>query len=131
MKKLYLLFFVSILLSNVNSLALLDLNPTEGLTNAAKEMIWYKQMLKELNRTCQENVIFCDNKSTICLAKNPEYHARSKHIDIRHHFIREKIETGEIKIEFKASETMSADILTKGLPKIKHYKCMELMNIKN
>ncbi len=109
-----------------------------GLTNAAKEAIWYSQMLKELKKFCKkievfcdDIILYCDNKSTICLAKNPEYHSRSKHIDIRHHFIREKIEEGQLRIDYESTEEMCADMLTKGLPKIKHYKCMRLINLKN
>jgi hypothetical protein len=45
----------------------------------------------ELNRNQEEVKIFCDNKSTKCMAKNPEFHARTKHIDIRHHFIKLKL----------------------------------------
>ncbi len=68
----------------------------------------------------KETTIFCDNKSSICLAKNPEYHARSKHIDIRHHFIRNMIENKEFIVKHKKTNDMVADILTKGLPKVKH-----------
>ena len=61
-----------------------------GLANVAKEELWLKNILIELGRSPKQTIIFCDNKSSICLAKNPEQHARSKHIDIRYHFIREK-----------------------------------------
>jgi hypothetical protein len=54
-----------------------------GLTNSIKEMIWLKQVLGELKRDNIHLVIYSDNKSTICLSKNPEFHARTKHIDIR------------------------------------------------
>jgi hypothetical protein len=62
-----------------------------ALTTAVKEAIWLRQLLMEWNHNQEEVKIFCDNKSTICLTKNPEFHARTKHIDIRHHFIKEKI----------------------------------------
>ena len=127
---------------NSSKQKILSLSSTEaeyiGLTNAAKESIWYRQMLKEIKKSCKDIdvidddiTLYCDNKSTICLAKNPEYHSRSKHIDIRHHFIREKLEEGKFKIGYESTEEMCADILTKGLPKIKHYKCMGLINLKN
>ena len=51
---------------------------------------------------------------------NPEFHARSKHIDIRYHFIREKLKEKEFIIKFLESKDMIADVLTKGLPRIKH-----------
>ena len=59
-----------------------------ALTLAIVEAIWLKQLLLELNRET-EVTVYCDNKSTICLAENPEFHSRTKHIDIRYHFIRE------------------------------------------
>ena len=54
-----------------------------ALANAAKEALWLKQLLNELNKDANQTLIYCDNKSTICLAKNPEMHSRTKHIDIR------------------------------------------------
>ena len=71
----------------------------------------------------------CDNKSTICLSNNPEYHSRTKHIDIRHHYVRDTIEQYSKKIEYISTENIS-DILTKGLPRIKHYKIIELIGLK-
>ena len=102
-----------------------------GLSNAAKEGLWLKNILIELGRSPKQTIIFCDNKSSICLAKNPEQHAKSKQLDIRYHFIREKIDNGEFSVDHIASEDMVADILTKGLPKIKHYKCIELLKLKD
>ena len=67
-------------------------------------------MLQELNRYQKEVTIYCDNNNSICLAKNPEFHSRSKHIDIRYHYIREKINDNELNIQFRPSEKMCADI---------------------
>ena len=75
--------------------------------------------------------MYCDNKSTICLSKNPEFHSRTKHIDIRYHFIKEKITEKIIKIEYIPTDQMLADILTKALPRIKHYKALESFKIQN
>ena len=51
----------------------------------------------------------------IALARNPVHHARSKHIDIQHHFVREKIESKEIEISYMTTDEMIADALTKSL----------------
>ena len=59
--------------------------------------------------------IFCDNKSTIALTKNPVFHSRSKHIDIKHHYIRDLIRDKEIVVEYCASEDQTSDIFTKPL----------------
>ena len=60
-------------------------------------------------------VIWEDNQGAIALATNPGYHARTKDVDIRHHFVREKVLVGEIKVIYKETEHQLADILTKAL----------------
>ena len=101
------------------------------MANAAKEALWLKSILIELDRAPKETKIYCDNMSTIALAKNPEMHSRSKHIEIRHHFLREKIQKLEFEVEHLSTQDMVADILTKGLAKMKHYKCIELLGLQN
>jgi hypothetical protein len=64
--------------------------------------------------------IAVDNQSCIALSRNPEYRARTKHIDIQHHFVREAVENEEIVTEFCPTGEMVADALTKPLPTIKH-----------
>ena len=62
-----------------------------ALTNAVKECSWLRLLLSELKQSQEKTTIYCDNKSTICLSMNPEFHSRTKHIDIRYHYIREVI----------------------------------------
>jgi hypothetical protein len=62
--------------------------------------------------------LYEDNKGAICLAKNDVYHERTKHIDVRHHFIRECVAKKQIVIDYRSSKTMVADILTKPLSKV-------------
>lgn len=57
--------------------------------------------------------IYEDNQGAIALAKNPEFHKRSKHIDIRYHFVREKVEDGQVVLEYCPTQDMLADIMTK------------------
>jgi len=59
--------------------------------------------------------IFCDNTSTINMTKNPVHHKRTKHIDVRHHFLRDNYEKGLITVEFCATDKQIADIFTKAL----------------
>ena len=61
--------------------------------------------------------LFCDNTSAINLTKNPVHHSRTKHIEIRHHFIREQMSNGICEIEFIESEKQLADFFTKPLTK--------------
>ena len=64
-------------------------------------------------------VMFSDNNSTIDIAKNPVYYIRTHHIAIKHHFIRDAIEDGEIELKFCKNEYQVADIFTKTIPKDK------------
>ncbi|MBE3102866.1 MAG: Ty1/Copia family ribonuclease HI [Bacilli bacterium] len=60
-----------------------------------------------------------DNKSAISLAKNPVFHERSKHIELKYHFIRDCVETKKIELEFVATELQLADMLTKPLGRVR------------
>jgi hypothetical protein len=55
--------------------------------------------------------------NTISLTKNPTQHARTKHIDVQHHFVQERVENGKVTFEYCSTEEMMADVLTKALPK--------------
>lgn len=91
-----------------------------GETQATKEAIWLRSLLTELhaNRSkTQATIIYGDNQGAISLAKNPQFHARTKHIDIQHHFVREKQEEGLVDIRYINSAEQVADGLTKALPR--------------
>jgi hypothetical protein len=64
----------------------------------------------------------CDNQSSLKLAKNPLFHARTKHIEVGHHFVREKALEGKIKLDYIPTDLQLADILTKALPRVKFEK---------
>ena len=59
--------------------------------------------------------LHCDNQSTIRLAKNPEFHARTKHVEVHYHFVRKKVLQGEIELWQAKTKDQVADIFTKGL----------------
>jgi hypothetical protein len=63
--------------------------------------------------------LLVDNQSAIALSKNPVFHERSKHIDVRYHFIRDCVDEGSINIDYTATENQLADILTKALGRIR------------
>ena len=91
-----------------------------GLCAAVQEAIWLKRLLKELKVYPDATVlIHQDNQGAIALAKNPVFHQRTKHIDIRYHFTREKIEEAEVEICYTSTDKMHADFLTKNLPRAK------------
>ena len=73
--------------------------------------------------------INCDSMSAIYLARNQVYHARTKHIDVRYHFVREILEEGDIDLlKFHTSEN-PADMLTKVVPGVKFAHCKDLLHI--
>ena len=84
---------------------------------ANKEAIWLRRLLHSVGYPqTQPTSLFGDNQSAIRLIKNPEYHKRTKHIDIQYHFIREKYENGDIDISYISTDNQVADIMTKPLP---------------
>jgi hypothetical protein len=88
-------------------------------TTAACQGIWLARLLGEmLNEKPVKPKLLVDNKSAISLSKNPVFHERSKHIDIRYHFIRECVELGSIDIDYIRSSDQLADVLTKALGRL-------------
>ncbi|RVW54645.1 Retrovirus-related Pol polyprotein from transposon RE1 [Vitis vinifera] len=82
------------------------------------EGIWLRRVLKELKISDEEPMkMFCDNQSTISIAKNPVHHDRTKHVEIDRHFIKDKIEEGIIKMLYVPTSLQTTDILTKALPR--------------
>ena len=82
---------------------------------ACAQVLWMKQTLSDYGISYSSSQIFCDNTSAINLSKNPVQHSRTKHIDIRHHFLRDHVLKGDITLEFISTEKQIADILTKPL----------------
>ncbi|GJV46409.1 hypothetical protein Tco_1430945 [Tanacetum coccineum] len=82
---------------------------------ACQEALWMKQALIDYGIRLDDIPIMCDNKGAIDLSKNPVQHSRTKHIEIRHHFLRDNVQKGNIFIEKVSSEDNIADILTKPL----------------
>jgi hypothetical protein len=93
-----------------------------AVSHAAREAIWLRNLLLELGLTSEHpTLINVDNQGAIDFSKSQTFHGRSKHIDIRHHFIRERISSQEIEVTHCASEDNLADVLTKALPFPKHW----------
>ena len=91
-----------------------------SITLAAQEAKFLRQLFADMQNFKYDIVtLYVDNQGAIALAKNPMYHQRSKHIDIKYHFIRSEIEKKVIELKYVPSEQNLADIFTKALSKAK------------
>jgi hypothetical protein len=84
-----------------------------SLTESTMETLYLKSILFELLQIKVKNIIYCDNSAAVQLATNDKFHARSKHINIKYHFIKENVNMKNINIKWISTKTMLADILTK------------------
>nr|KYP55909.1 Copia protein [Cajanus cajan]KYP55914.1 Copia protein [Cajanus cajan] len=81
------------------------------------QILWMKQQLKEYGTELNKIPLRCDNTRAINLTKNPILHSRTKHIEIRHHFLRDRVQKNDCVVEFVEINKQLADIFTKPLPK--------------
>jgi hypothetical protein len=99
--------------------------------HAAKEAIWLRQLLSELGiDTSSPTVLHIDNQSAIAIAKNPEFHDCTKHIDVRYHFLRQVVEDGTVELCYTPTGDQVADALTKGLPPTSFNKFRDAMGVR-
>ncbi|KAH9771354.1 Integrase catalytic domain-containing protein [Citrus sinensis] len=84
-----------------------------AITEAVKEAIWLQGLLENLGLTQEHINVYCDSQSAIHLTKNQVYHARTKHIDVRFHFVREIVDDGKILLQKIKTAENPADMLTK------------------
>ncbi|KAK2991021.1 hypothetical protein RJ640_005503 [Escallonia rubra] len=89
-------------------------------TMATQECIWLKRLISDISKKVDYAVpIHCDNESAIKLASNPVFHGRTKHIEVRHHFVREKVLSQDIKLDSVRTSNQVADLFTKALAESK------------
>ena len=101
-----------------------------ALTEATKELLWMRRLLTELGYGSDNPAdLFTDNQSALALSKNPVSHARAKHIDVRHHFVRDAVQDNVVWVQHIPTEDMTADSLTKALGREKHWKCTTRMGM--
>ncbi|CAD7000790.1 unnamed protein product [Ceratitis capitata] len=100
-----------------------------ALSEATREALYLREMLNEIGFKHKGITIYNDSQSAQKLVQSNAFHSRTKHIDVRHHFICEKHQNGDINLNYMSTEDIPADVLTKGLPVEKHYKCIENMGM--
>ncbi len=117
--------------SVVQSLVALSTTEAEymAVTEAAKEALWDAGLVKELGLQQGGVEVHCDSQSAIHLAKNQVYHARTKHIDVRFHKIRELVSSSELVLEKVHTSDNAADMLTKSLTADKFKHCLDLIHV--
>ena len=86
-----------------------------SLASCIQEALWLNSLLMVFSPVHEYMLVNVDNMSAIQMAKNDQFHKRTKHIDIKYHFVRDSISKNQIKLKYCATELMSADFLTKGL----------------
>lgn len=104
-----------------------------ALSEAAKEAVYLRNFLEEAgfnNLVADKTIIYCDNQSARELMRNPVFHSRTKHIDIKCHYVRQVFAEGCIDVKYISTTDMIADVLTKGLSKIGHEKCIQGLGVR-
>ena len=102
-----------------------------SLSFATQEAVWLRRLLLSLGMGINgPTVMFEDNNGAIDLTKNAKHHNRTKHIDIAHHFAREKVEQNEITVTHCQSINMVADIMTKGIPRVQFQKLRDMLGVR-
>eukprot|EP00253_Pinus_taeda_P033674 PITA_33674 len=97
---------------------------------ASCEAIWLRKMLFGLfGQALRPSIIYCDNQSCIKLTESPVFHDRSKHIEIKYHFIRDYVQKGVVKLEYISTNEQAVDIFTKALPRGKHVYFRDKMGV--
>ncbi|KAK6120654.1 hypothetical protein DH2020_045604 [Rehmannia glutinosa] len=87
-----------------------------SLADTTADLVWLQSLLKELDiKIEQSSLLWCDNMSAVAMASNPVFHARTKHIEIDIHFVRDKVLSKAIDIRYIPSEDQPADLFTKPL----------------
>ena len=105
-------------------------------SSAAQEAQWLRYLLQDLavfggySADMGPTILFGDNQGAIALTKNPETHQRSKHIDIRYHYIRDLVKEKEIEMTYVNTSDMVADALTKPLQRVLHEHHCQMMEFR-
>jgi hypothetical protein len=94
------------------------------------QAVWLGRLIGELfAKDPSVPIMFVDNMAAIQICKNPVFHQRSKHIELRYHFIRECLDRGQITVEFISTADQLADIFTKGLGQVKFQELRERIGV--
>ncbi|MCO5568209.1 hypothetical protein L7F22_021905 [Adiantum nelumboides] len=97
---------------------------------ASKEALWLARLVSDLSISVETPTLHCDNQSAIMLAKNPVFHAKTKHISMKYHFIQDVLEDKHMQLKKAHIDDNLADLLTKGLSSDRFMHCQALMVVR-
>ena len=101
-----------------------------ALSQTTQEAIWMRRLLSDIGCNSEEpTTMYEDNQGAIEISKNARFNNRTKHIDVRFHFIREKVSTNEVRVIYLPTEDMLADIMSKGLSKKRFQRLRNMLNV--
>jgi hypothetical protein len=100
-----------------------------AITEACKELLWLKKFLQELGFVQDKYVLFVDSQSVIHLGKNPTFHNRSKHIDVRYHWIRDVLDAKLLELAKVHTDDNGSDMMTKALSRGKFDACCDIAGL--
>ncbi|XP_047335591.1 secreted RxLR effector protein 161-like [Impatiens glandulifera] len=99
---------------------------------ATKQVVWLRKILEDMGeKQDMATVLFCDSKSAISMSKNAVFHSRTKHINLKYHYIREAVDDEEVMIKHVKTGDQLADIFTKALPLNKFVYLRDLLGMTN
>jgi hypothetical protein len=97
---------------------------------AAKDAVWVGRVATDLQLVSEPTVkLYCDNESAIHIANNPSDTSRTKHIDLRYHYLRQCVQDGSIEPTYVNTDDNAADLFTKALPRLKFLKFCDMIGI--
>ena len=101
-------------------------------SDADKEAVWWRSFLSALGYPMDNPTsILSDNQGSIASSKNPEGHRKVKHIDVRHHYIRDQVAAGVLTLDYINTSLMAADVLTKPVSTVQHHATTTLLGMTN
>ena len=91
----------------------------KALADGTAEILWIRSLLSELRLPFSPSTtLWCDNLGATFLSANPVFHARTKHVEVDYHFVRDRVAKKEMQVQFISSKDQLADVLTKPLPPV-------------
>jgi len=99
------------------------------ITESCKELLWVKKFVQELDFVQDKYLLFVDSQSATHLGKNLTFHSRSKHIDVRYHWIRDALDAKLFELTEIHTDDNGADMMTKALPGGKLEDCCEIAGL--